>query len=161
MGPRGRGRHPGRSLSALRVAAVKAPAAAACARWCPAPRTPADRGRCVGVVRPICRRFASFTSASHVRRGLSWLLEVKATGAVMSAYALTTRRASISWRVLTLASRWGAAERTGLGTDDGPRQCWATIRRGLSTGLLRPGDLAAAARRPVRRRRYARGGPAR
>ena len=36
---------------------------------------------------------------------------------------------------------YAAAERYGLVADDGPRQTWATIRSGLSTGLLEPKDL--------------------
>ena len=31
--------------------------------------------------------------------------------------------------------------RTGLVADDGQRQCWATIRSGLSAGLQDPIDL--------------------
>jgi hypothetical protein len=30
----------------------------------------------------------------------------------------------------------GTAERNGLVGEDGPRQCWATIRSGLSKGLF-------------------------
>ena len=37
---------------------------------------------------------------------------------------------------------YAAAEQNGLVADDGPRQCWATIRSGLNTGLL-PIDLDA------------------
>ena len=33
---------------------------------------------------------------------------------------------------------YAAAERNGLVVDDGERQCWATIRSGLSAGLLQP-----------------------
>jgi hypothetical protein len=36
-----------------------------------------------------------------------------------------------------------AAEQNGLVADDGPRQCWATIRSGLSAGLQQPIDLDA------------------
>jgi hypothetical protein len=36
-----------------------------------------------------------------------------------------------------------AAEDNGLVADDGKRQCWATIRSGLSAGLLEPIDLVA------------------
>ena len=46
-----------------------------------------------------------------------------------------------------------AAERNDLVADDGQRQCWATIRSGLSKGLLRPIDLDADDRLGVRRRR--------
>jgi hypothetical protein len=35
---------------------------------------------------------------------------------------------------------FGAAERNGLVRDDGARQCWATIRSGLSAGLQEPID---------------------
>ena len=41
----------------------------------------------------------------------------------------------------------------GLVADDGSRQCWATIRSGLNTGLLRPIDLDADSRPPARKRR--------
>ena len=34
----------------------------------------------------------------------------------------------------------GAAERNGLVADNGQRQCWATIRSGLSAGLQQPID---------------------
>jgi hypothetical protein len=37
----------------------------------------------------------------------------------------------------------GAAERNGLVADDGERQCWATIRSGLSAGLQDPRRTAA------------------
>jgi len=40
----------------------------------------------------------------------------------------------------------------GLVAADGERQCWATIRSGLSKGLLRPIDLDADDRPPRRRR---------
>ena len=36
---------------------------------------------------------------------------------------------------------YAAAERNGLVADDGERQTWATIRSGLSKGLLEPKDL--------------------
>jgi hypothetical protein len=36
---------------------------------------------------------------------------------------------------------YAAAERNGLAGDDGRRQCWATIRSGLSAGLQEPIDL--------------------
>jgi hypothetical protein len=36
---------------------------------------------------------------------------------------------------------YAAAERNGLVTDDGQRQCWATIRSGLSAGLQQPIDF--------------------
>jgi hypothetical protein len=39
---------------------------------------------------------------------------------------------------------YGAAEINDLVDDDGTRQCWATIRSGLSAGLLEPIDLHAA-----------------
>jgi hypothetical protein len=52
---------------------------------------------------------------------------------------------------------YAAAEQNGLVADDGPRQCWATIRSGLSKGLLQPIDLGADDR-PRPRRRRARGG---
>ena len=38
---------------------------------------------------------------------------------------------------------YAAAEQNGLVNDDGARQCWATIRSGLSKGLLQPIDLDA------------------
>jgi hypothetical protein len=38
---------------------------------------------------------------------------------------------------------YAAAEHNGLVADDGGRQCWATIRSGLGTGLEQPIDLAA------------------
>ena len=47
---------------------------------------------------------------------------------------------------------YAAAEQNGLVADDGARQCWATIRSGLSKGLLRPIDLDADDRPPRRRR---------
>jgi hypothetical protein len=47
---------------------------------------------------------------------------------------------------------YGAAERNGLGAADGARQCWATIRSGLSKGLLQPIDLDANDRPPRPRR---------
>ena len=50
-----------------------------------------------------------------------------------------------------------AAERNDLVADDGQRQCWATIRSGLSKGLLRPIDLDADDRPRVRRRRRRKG----
>ena len=56
---------------------------------------------------------------------------------------------------------YAAAERNGLVADDGARQCWATIRSGLSAGLQQPIDLDAADRPPVGRRRRAHGRPAR
>jgi hypothetical protein len=52
---------------------------------------------------------------------------------------------------------YAAAEANGLVADDGPRQCWATIRSGLSKGLLRPIDLDADDRLGVRRRRRRKG----
>jgi hypothetical protein len=51
---------------------------------------------------------------------------------------------------------YGAAERNGLVADDGARQCWATIRSGLSAGLQRPIDLNVDAWPPGWRRRGAR-----
>ena len=39
---------------------------------------------------------------------------------------------------------YAAAEHNHLVTDDGDRQCWATIRSGLSAGLQQPIDLDAA-----------------
>ena len=42
---------------------------------------------------------------------------------------------------------YSAAEVSGLVTDDGDRQCWATIRSGLGAGLQEPIDLAADSRR--------------
>src|SRR5437764_13849696 len=47
---------------------------------------------------------------------------------------------------------YAAAGQNGLMADDGPRQCWATIRSGLSKGLLQPEDLDAD-ERPLRLRR--------
>ena len=47
----------------------------------------------------------------------------------------------------------GAAERNGLVADDRAWQCWATIRSGLSKGLLRPVDLDADHGPPGRRHR--------
>lgn len=38
---------------------------------------------------------------------------------------------------------YAAAERNGLTSDDGQRQCWATIRSGISAGLQQPIDLNA------------------
>ena len=43
---------------------------------------------------------------------------------------------------------FGAAEQDGLVAEDGARQCWATIRSGLSKGLLQPKDLDADDRPP-------------
>jgi hypothetical protein len=44
---------------------------------------------------------------------------------------------------------YDAAERNGLVDDDDDRQCWATIRSGLSTGLQQPIDLDADGRKPT------------
>ena len=49
---------------------------------------------------------------------------------------------------------YAAAVANGLVADDGARQCWATIRSGLSKGLLRPVDLDADAGPRGRRRRW-------
>ena len=38
---------------------------------------------------------------------------------------------------------YAAAVANGLVADDGERQCWATIRSGLSAGLQKPADLNA------------------
>jgi hypothetical protein len=43
---------------------------------------------------------------------------------------------------------FAAAEANGLVAEDGPRQCWATIRSGLSKGLQQPKDLDADDRPP-------------
>jgi hypothetical protein len=43
---------------------------------------------------------------------------------------------------------YAAAEQNGLVANDGARQCWATIRSGLSKGLLQPKDLDADDRPP-------------
>lgn len=48
---------------------------------------------------------------------------------------------------------YAAAEANGLVADDGSRQCWATIRSGLSAGLQQPVDLVADDRRRERGRR--------
>jgi hypothetical protein len=51
---------------------------------------------------------------------------------------------------------YAAAARNGLVADDGARQCWATIRSGLSAGLQEPIDLDDHERRrrnPMGRRR--------
>ena len=50
---------------------------------------------------------------------------------------------------------YSAAEVNGLVADDGERQCWATIRSGLSKGLQRPINLHAdeRPRSPSARRR--------
>jgi len=40
---------------------------------------------------------------------------------------------------------YAAAEHNHLVADDGDRQCWATIRSGLSAGLLQPINLDAHA----------------
>jgi hypothetical protein len=45
---------------------------------------------------------------------------------------------------------YAAAEQNGLVADDGARQCWATIRSGLSKGLQQPKDLDADERPPPR-----------
>jgi hypothetical protein len=45
---------------------------------------------------------------------------------------------------------YAAAERNGLVNDDGQRQCWATIRSGLSAGLQQPIDPDAERRDPLR-----------
>jgi hypothetical protein len=45
---------------------------------------------------------------------------------------------------------YGAAERNGLVTDDGARQCWATIRGGISAGLQDPLDPDDKTRSPRR-----------
>ena len=47
---------------------------------------------------------------------------------------------------------YAAAEANGLVADDGERQCWATIRSGLSAGLRQPIDLDAEERSPRARR---------
>lgn len=47
---------------------------------------------------------------------------------------------------------FAAAERNSLVTDDGQRQCWATIRSGLGAGVQRPIDLDADDQPPRRRR---------
>jgi hypothetical protein len=47
---------------------------------------------------------------------------------------------------------YAAAEQNGLVADDGQRQCWATIRSGLSKGLQQPKDLDADERPPRVRR---------
>ena len=39
---------------------------------------------------------------------------------------------------------YAAAEANHLVADDGDRQCWATIRSGLSAGLQQPSDLDSA-----------------
>ena len=39
---------------------------------------------------------------------------------------------------------YAAAEQNGLVADDGARQCWATIRSGLSKGLQQPADSGAS-----------------
>jgi hypothetical protein len=39
---------------------------------------------------------------------------------------------------------YAAAVLNGLVSDDGDRQCWATIRSGLSAGLQEPIDLDAS-----------------
>jgi hypothetical protein len=49
--------------------------------------------------------------------------------------------------------------RNGLAADDGQQQAWATIRCGLSKGLLQPIDLDADDGPPVRRRRRKREEP--
>ncbi len=49
---------------------------------------------------------------------------------------------------------YAAAERNGLVADDGQRQCWATIRSGLSKGLQQPKDLDADDRPPAQKRRH-------
>ena len=53
---------------------------------------------------------------------------------------------------------YAAAEANGLVADDGSRQCWATIRSGLSKGLQQPLDLDtdewSPSPRPRRRRRH-------
>ena len=41
---------------------------------------------------------------------------------------------------------YAAADRAGPAAGDGERQCWATIRSGLSAGLQEPIDLDARAR---------------
>jgi hypothetical protein len=38
---------------------------------------------------------------------------------------------------------YAAAVQNGVVADDGDRQCWATIRSGLSAGLQQPIDLVA------------------
>jgi hypothetical protein len=45
---------------------------------------------------------------------------------------------------------YAAAERNGLVADDGPRQCWATIRSGLAAGLQQPIDPDDTTRSPRR-----------
>jgi hypothetical protein len=50
-------------------------------------------------------------------------------------------------------ARYTAPVTNGLVADDGDRQCWATIRSGLGTGLREPSDLDADDRPPRRRRR--------
>jgi hypothetical protein len=60
---------------------------------------------------------------------------------------------------------YDAAECNGLVAEDGQRQCWATIRSGLSKGLQQPIDLdtndgPSRRQRSKRTRGASRGGPA-
>ena len=48
---------------------------------------------------------------------------------------------------------YATAERNGLVADDGQRQCWATIRSGLSAGLQQPLDLDVDRRKHGQRAR--------
>jgi hypothetical protein len=49
---------------------------------------------------------------------------------------------------------YAAADANGLVADDGERQCWATIRSGLSAGLQQPNDRDHTCQRVIKRKRH-------
>jgi len=104
-------------------------------------------------------RIVRRTTDGDRRRGGAYLDSVIAS---LEATAPGGRNAALNHAAWTLG-RWvaagaldqadvedelyAAAESTRLVGDDGDRQCWATIRSGLSAGLQEPIDLDADERR--------------
>jgi hypothetical protein len=87
-----------------------------------------------GVVRKLAR-MAPDSGRNAALNGAAWTL-----GHWVAAGALA--QAAVE------DALYAAAEQNGLVADDGQRQCWATIRSGLSAGLQQPIDLDAEARGP-------------
>jgi hypothetical protein len=109
------------------------------------PRDPTERERrrAVDYLRKVVdnvARMAPDSGRNNALNGAAWTL-----GHWVAAGALEQGE--------TEDALFAAAESNGLVADDGPRQCWATIRSGLGAGLLRPVDLDADDRPPARRRR--------
>ncbi len=110
-------------------------------RWCGAQRTAIVAAATRTYMQKVIDNLAGMPPGGRnaALNGAAWTL-----GRRITADAL--EQADVEDELYTVA------EHNGLVVDDGDRQCWATIRSGLSAGLQQPNDLDADSR-PERRPR--------